>query len=57
MTVSARPFFNGEHLSYVRFWQEGAALSSHEAMKALQARVEEKRLTERAAPRAAAVRA
>lgn len=28
-------FFAGEHLSYVPFWQEGAALSAHEAMKTL----------------------
>ena len=35
-------FFAGEHLSYVQFWQEGAALSSHAAMKALQARVQER---------------
>ncbi len=26
-------FFAGEHLSYVLFWQEGAALSAHEAMR------------------------
>ena len=26
-------FFAGEHLSYVVFWQEGAALSAHEAMR------------------------
>jgi monoamine oxidase len=38
-------FFAGEHLSYVQFWQEGAALSAQAAMKALQARVQEKRLT------------
>lgn len=31
--------FAGEHLSYVPFWQEGAALSSHAALTALQARV------------------
>ena len=37
-------FFAGEHLSYVQFWQEGAALSSHAAMKALQARVQERAL-------------
>jgi monoamine oxidase len=47
-------FFAGEHLSYVQFWQEGAALSSHEAMKALQARVREKALSGRAARRAVA---
>ncbi|HEY0115587.1 MAG TPA: FAD-dependent oxidoreductase [Allosphingosinicella sp.] len=28
--------FAGEHLSYVLFWQEGAALSAHEALKRLQ---------------------
>lgn len=44
----------GEHLSYVQFWQKGAALSSHAAMKALQARVQEKASTERATRRAAA---
>jgi monoamine oxidase len=32
-------FFAGEHLSYIGFWQEGAALSAHEAIAALQARV------------------
>ncbi|RAK52488.1 flavin monoamine oxidase family protein [Phenylobacterium deserti] len=32
-------FFAGEHLSYINAWQEGAALSSHEAIKLLQARV------------------
>ncbi len=42
-------FFAGEHLSYVQFWQEGAALSSHEALKALQARVQETALTGRGA--------
>ncbi|HEX8511706.1 MAG TPA: FAD-dependent oxidoreductase [Allosphingosinicella sp.] len=47
-------FFAGEHLSYVQFWQEGAALSSHAAMQALQARVQERALTERAGRRAAA---
>ena len=31
-------FFAGEHLSYVLFWQEGAALSAHEAMRLLTAR-------------------
>ena len=45
-------FFAGEHLSYVQFWQEGAALSSHAAMQALQARVQERALTERAERRA-----
>ncbi|HEX6375327.1 MAG TPA: FAD-dependent oxidoreductase [Allosphingosinicella sp.] len=47
-------FFAGEHLSYVQFWQEGAALSSHEAIRALRARVQEQALTERAARHAAA---
>ena len=28
-------FFAGEHLSYVLFWQEGAALSAHEALRLL----------------------
>jgi monoamine oxidase len=28
-------FFAGEHLSYVMFWQEGAALSAHAAMRLL----------------------
>jgi monoamine oxidase len=28
-------FFAGEHLSYVVFWQEGAALSAHEAVRLL----------------------
>jgi len=37
--------FAGEHLSYVTFWQEGAVLSAHEAMRVL---------TEQAAERAAA---
>ncbi|HEX8573873.1 MAG TPA: FAD-dependent oxidoreductase [Allosphingosinicella sp.] len=46
-------FFAGEHLSYVQFWQEGAALSSHAAMKALQARVQETALSERVRRRAA----
>ena len=47
-------FFAGEHLSYVQFWQEGAALSSHAALRALQARVQERALSERSARRAAA---
>ncbi|HEX9964622.1 MAG TPA: FAD-dependent oxidoreductase [Allosphingosinicella sp.] len=38
-------FFAGEHLSYVQFWQEGAALSSHSAMKAMQALASERALT------------
>lgn len=44
-----RVFFAGEHLSYVNFWQEGAALSSHAAMRLLQTRVAADRLTERRA--------
>jgi monoamine oxidase len=47
-------FFAGEHLSYVMFWQEGAALSSHAAMKAMQAHVQERALSRRASLRAAA---
>jgi monoamine oxidase len=47
-------FFAGEHLSYVQFWQEGAALSSHAAMKALQARVQERASAGRSRKRAAA---
>jgi monoamine oxidase len=27
--------FAGEHLSYVQYWQEGAALSAHAAMRLL----------------------
>jgi monoamine oxidase len=38
-------FFAGEHLSYVQFWQEGAALSSHAAMAGLQALATERALT------------
>ncbi|HEX8379823.1 MAG TPA: FAD-dependent oxidoreductase [Allosphingosinicella sp.] len=41
-------FFAGEHLSYLQFWQEGAALSAHAAMEALQARVTERGLAARA---------
>jgi monoamine oxidase len=36
-------FFAGEHLSYVLFWQEGAALSAHEAMRLLQSHAAETR--------------
>jgi monoamine oxidase len=46
-------FFAGEHLSYVQFWQEGAALSSQAAMKALHARVQEKALSASAGRRPA----
>ena len=35
-------FFAGEHLSYVGLWQEGAALSAHEAIKLLQSQAAEK---------------
>ena len=32
-------YFAGEHMSYLNAWQEGAALSAHEAIKLIQARV------------------
>jgi monoamine oxidase len=35
--------FAGEHLSYVPFWQEGAALSAHEAMRVLASQAAERR--------------
>jgi len=35
-------FFAGEHLSYVVFWQEGAALSAHEAMRLMVAQAAER---------------
>ena len=35
-------FFAGEHLSYVLFWQEGAALSAHEAMRLLTSQAAER---------------
>jgi len=38
-------YFAGEHLSYVGLWQEGSALSAHEAIKLLQARVAEEGVT------------
>lgn len=38
-------FFAGEHLSYILFWQEGAALSAHEAMRLMSAHAAERRLT------------
>ena len=41
--------FAGEHLSYVPFWQEGAALSAHEALKVLQSMAAEKAVTAAAA--------
>lgn len=34
--------FAGEHLSYVGLWQEGSALSAHEALKLIQAMVAER---------------
>jgi monoamine oxidase len=34
--------FAGEHLSYVGLWQEGAALSAHEALKLVQAMAAER---------------
>jgi monoamine oxidase len=37
--------FAGEHLSYQGTWQEGAALSAHEALKMLAGMAAEKRLT------------
>ena len=33
-------YFAGEHLSHVVFWQEGAALSAHEAMRQMTARAQ-----------------
>jgi monoamine oxidase len=36
-------FFAGEHLSYLVFWQEGAALSAHEAMRLMSAQAAERR--------------
>jgi len=36
-------FFAGEHLSYVVFWQEGAALSAHEAMRLMARQAAERR--------------
>ena len=36
-------FFAGEHLSYVLFWQEGAALSAHEAMRLMTSHAAERR--------------
>lgn len=38
-------YFAGEHLSYVGLWQEGSALSAHEAIKLLQSQVAERRAT------------
>lgn len=34
-----RVYFAGEHMSYINAWQEGAALSAHEAIKLLAGRV------------------
>jgi monoamine oxidase len=34
--------FAGEHLSYQQTWQEGAALSAHEALKLVAAMAKEK---------------
>jgi len=36
-------FFAGEHLSYIGLWQEGSALSAHEALKLLQSMAAEQR--------------
>jgi monoamine oxidase len=41
--------FAGEHLSYVGLWQEGSALSAHEALKLVQAMAAEKAGTKAAA--------
>ncbi len=41
--------FAGEHLSYVGLWQEGAALSAHEAMKIVQSMAAERSGKARAA--------
>ena len=35
--------FAGEHLSYVLYWQEGAALSAHAAMRVLAEQAAERR--------------
>ncbi|MEO7365931.1 MAG: FAD-dependent oxidoreductase [Sphingomicrobium sp.] len=40
--------FAGEHLSYVGLWQEGAALSAHEALKIVQSMAGEQRAPVRA---------
>jgi monoamine oxidase len=40
-----RIFFAGEHLSYIGAWQEGAALSAHEAMSLLHTRMVADRMT------------
>jgi monoamine oxidase len=34
--------FAGEHLSYVGLWQEGSALSAHEAVKLIQSMAKER---------------
>lgn len=47
-------YFAGEHLSYILFWQEGAALSAHEAMRLMSRHAAERRLTENAARAATA---
>ena len=36
-------YFAGEHLSYLLFWQEGAALSAHSAMRLMASRAAERR--------------
>jgi monoamine oxidase len=41
--------FAGEHLSYVGLWQEGSALSAHEALKLIQSMTAEKAGTKAAA--------
>ena len=40
--------FAGEHLSYQGLWQEGAALSAHEAIKLVQAMAAERPAMRRA---------
>ena len=41
-------YFAGEHLSYILFWQEGAALSAHEAMRLMSAHAAERPSAQRA---------
>jgi monoamine oxidase len=36
-------FFAGEHLSYVLYWQEGAALSAHAALRLMTSHAAERR--------------
>ena len=39
--------FAGEHLSYQGLWQEGAALSAHEALKLVAAMAKESKVASR----------